>query len=290
MLRQRSISAIAIIIVAAVPGFIGGYVFVAAMTVLALAGVYEFTRVLSARGYRPFTSIALVWIVLLMVLTATSAPGWSYLSSITGLVLVTLAADVFRRTLAGALAEWGFTVAATLYVGLPLAHGILLRNLDGASDRGWVNSLADFTGSPDTAAGLAWFGLALSATWLTDTAAYLVGRSFGTTKLIPEVSPGKTRVGAAAGLAAGTLTGIVATLVFGVPIHFLLGGTIGLALGFAGQLGDLGESIIKRNLGVKDMGNLIPGHGGILDRIDALLFTLPLTYILARLCQEVGLV
>jgi len=122
--------------------------------------------------------------------------------------------------------------------------------------------------------------LVLCCVWATDTAAYYVGCSLGSTKLAPSLSPNKTIEGAVAGLAAGVMAGALLG-------HFLLGRAmlgwwIGAASGIVGQLGDLFESGLKRELGIKDFSSIIPGHGGILDRFDSLLFTAPVVWILIR--------
>ena len=108
------------------------------------------------------------------------------------------------------------------------------------------------------------------ATWLGDTGAYLVGRSFGRTPLLPAVSPKKTVEGLVGGLVGSMLAGGIGAVLFGLDVPWHLGVVLGLALGVIGQLGDLCESLLKRQAGVKDSGTLIPGHGGMLDRIDAL--------------------
>jgi phosphatidate cytidylyltransferase len=123
---------------------------------------------------------------------------------------------------------------------------------------------------------------------MADTAAYLFGYMLGKRKLIPSVSPGKTVVGGVAGLITAGITGALVGWI-AVGLHpdptrsALIGGGMGLALGVAAQMGDLVESVLKREAGVKDSGTMLPGHGGVLDRFDALLFTLPLTYVLIRL-------
>lgn len=289
MLKQRSISAIGIVLVAAVPAFVGGALFAAAMIALAVLGIAELLRAFGVTGARPFRSVALAG--------GLAIPGAVALrlspSVVTGLivatVLVSLAAALMRSQPIPMLTDWALTVAGTLYVALPLALAIALRGLDGDATQGWVNTLVQRLGSGGTGLGLAWFGLALAVTWLTDTGAYLVGRQFGTTKLIPSVSPGKTRVGAVAGVVTGTLAAVAAAALFGVPIPWYIAAGVGIVLSILGQIGDLCESLLKRSIGIKDMGHLIPGHGGILDRIDALLLTLPAAYYLARLIEEVHL-
>jgi len=142
--------------------------------------------------------------------------------------------------------------------------------------------------------GFAWAMLAFVVTWLNDTLAYFAGRFFGRTPFHPRISPKKTWEGFAGGLAGSVLAAAGSKLVFQlVPLphgeHFDLSWgacvAIGLGAGVLGPLGDLAESMLKRSAGVKDSGNLIPGHGGLLDRIDALLFVGPWVYLWAALAS-----
>lgn len=118
---------------------------------------------------------------------------------------------------------------------------------------------------------------------MTDTGAYYVGRTIGRHKLAPRISPGKTIEGAIGGLAAAILAGYLCKLTFfnEIPVSHAL--VLGGVIGVVGQIGDLAESMLKRGAGVKDSGNLLPGHGGMLDRIDSILFCAPLLYYYSRL-------
>lgn len=285
MLRQRSISAIGIVLFAAIPAFIGGVVFVAAMLVIALVSLHELTSTYRVAGFAPFRSTALV-AGALMIIIGAFAPLRAIPWLVIALLIMTLVVPLARSSLTGALTDWSLSFAGIIYVTLPLVFAIGLRGLNGDASQGWVNEVAGWFDSPSK--GLALVGMVFAVTWLNDTAAYLVGRRFGKTKLVPVISPGKTRIGSAAGLVAGALTGMLAAWIFGLPINFAVAAGIGLLLAIAGQLGDLAESLIKRSAGVKDMGTLIPGHGGMLDRIDALLFTFPVTYALAELLTRIG--
>lgn len=140
------------------------------------------------------------------------------------------------------------------YLGLP--HGVLAR---------WrlERPFAD----------LAWMFVIV---WATDIAAYFVGLTFGRHKMAPKVSPGKSWEGAVAGLIAGALAGMLAAAAFGVPA--ISGLLLGVVISIAAQIGDLFESAIKRRAGVKDSGGLLPGHGGVLDRFDAVFFAAPVAY------------
>jgi phosphatidate cytidylyltransferase len=132
-------------------------------------------------------------------------------------------------------------------------------------------------------AGRHWLMFALMVNWIGDTGAYYAGRKFGRHKLAPAISPGKTWEGAA----ASALTAIVFGLIY-LPLAITgtslpKAGALALAANVAGQAGDLAESAIKRSAGVKDSGTLLPGHGGVLDRVDSTLFALPVLYTLVTL-------
>jgi phosphatidate cytidylyltransferase len=144
-----------------------------------------------------------------------------------------------------------------VYVGWLAAHFVLLRE------------------SPD---GRDWVLLTLLTVWIGDTGAYFVGRPLGRHKLAPHVSPGKTWEGAAGGQVSGFLAVLGLTALFNLDIgveHVIV---LGLLVPAAALVGDLAESAIKRGLGVKDSSGLVPGHGGVLDRLDSLLFAAPAVY------------
>ena len=121
--------------------------------------------------------------------------------------------------------------------------------------------------------------LFIAIIWSGDTGAYATGRLLGRHKLIPAISPGKTIEGAMGGLFFGILGGIAIKYVFlpkVIALHHII--ILGILLGIIGQIGDLGESLLKRNANMKDSGNLIPGHGGVLDRCDSMILTAPVFY------------
>ncbi len=151
-------------------------------------------------------------------------------------------------------------VAAT-YPGVLGAHFVLLRLL------------------PE---GATWLIVLLAATFATDTGAYAVGRLFGRHRMAPSISPGKTWEGAAGGLLAGALATWAATRLLEAPPALPVTAAMALTLPIVSEAGDLIESAVKRRLGVKDMSHLLPGHGGIMDRLDSLLATGPTLYWLAR--------
>jgi phosphatidate cytidylyltransferase len=134
----------------------------------------------------------------------------------------------------------------------------------------------------ETPRGAAWLFLVLAATWAGDSAAYFAGSRFGRRRFCPTLSPNKTWAGAFGGLGGSVAGGLLALPLFGGAVPLAVVAAVSLAVGLTGQLGDLFESLWKRAKGVKDSGTLIPGHGGILDRIDSLLVGIPVGYHLVR--------
>jgi phosphatidate cytidylyltransferase len=170
------------------------------------------------------------------------------------------------HVLGGLRAGWG--LVGMVYIGALLSAFVLLRDL-GPQVRVVPFRLADRG---------AWLILFVSVcVWASDTCAYFVGRAVGRHKLAPVLSPNKSIEGAVAGLLGALLVGAA----FGYWIHMPTrdGVVIGLLAGILGPLGDLFESALKRELGIKDFGSLMPGHGGALDRIDSLLFVIPVAYL-----------
>lgn len=154
------------------------------------------------------------------------------------------------------LGEAGFNCFAPLYTVVLLSHLYLIRGL------------------PD---GMNWVFLTFILVWTTDTFAYLIGRLMGKHLLAPQISPKKTIEGSLGGLSFCLISGILGWKIFGgAPLLAYLG--ISIIVGIIAQIGDLFESALKRSVNIKDSGNLIPGHGGILDRFDSLLFVIPVMY------------
>jgi len=268
--------------------FAGGWLLTVFIAVLAGMATRELNALALTRGVKAFSWIgipATVALVLLAGMTRTF-PGWApwAMGSLLLLFFLSSASAVKRRgpeerpLLAASL-----TLAGALYWGGGFSFAIFLRHLPEST--GWPGPILSHQGP-------ALLAFPLAVTWTADTAAYLFGSQFGRNKLIPSVSPGKTVEGGAAGLLSAILVGALMGRVF-LTIHpdpwisGLLGAAMGLLMGITVQLGDLIESLYKREAGVKDSGNLLPGHGGILDRFDALIFTLPLTYALIRLMEMI---
>jgi len=135
-------------------------------------------------------------------------------------------------------------------------------------------------------AGSHWLMFALIVNWIGDTGAYYVGRKFGKHKLAPRVSPGKSWEGAVASAVTGVIFGLIYLPLAITGTSLWIAGAISLVANAAGQIGDLAESALKRGAGVKDSGTMLPGHGGMLDRLDSSLFAMPVVYTLVMLLAQ----
>ncbi len=257
----------------------GGWIMTTVVLLLALAACHEVLGFARAGGWVPFAGIALPVTALLVVFAGWfgAYPPWAGIAL--GLLLATtLASLIFAIFLRGAqggpMVAVGSTLLATAYVALPMAFMIFLRQHPAAS---W---------SPMSWEGTFLLVFPLLVTWIGDSSAYFGGRRFGNRKLIPAVSPSKTVEGAVAGLlgamaaAAAFTVLLLPTMGGGLQLSVLAAALLGLVVGVVAQLGDLAESLLKREAGVKDSGSLLPGHGGVMDRFDAVLFTVPTTYLL----------
>ena len=256
--------------------------------VAAVLGFHEYrtiARGLGATVHAGIGAVAVVLVTYAMSITDSAytvhgdvyqmTPNLVYLVLMAALIVVGSLSVGHGRPGPGALADAAATLFAPIYIGLPL--GAL------AAVRGEVGSLA---ASQDNITWAIVDGrwvvlLLLIVIVVSDSAQYYTGRTFGKRPLAPTISPKKTIEGAIGGLMFGTLAMAVGGhYVFASPIWILA--LLGAAISLLGIVGDLFESLLKRSAGVKDSSNLIPGHGGVLDRIDSWLFTAPLYYFFVR--------
>jgi phosphatidate cytidylyltransferase len=236
----------------------------AAVSLLAAAlALVEYGALTLGPGHRG-PRAALVVIGTAFAAASYLRPQMALLWAMAALVLLSLAVVLGHRDLADlpqathrlALAGFGVIYVGGLVVGLPLMH----------------RDLAD---------GSLWVTVAVAVTFANDTGAYFVGRTLGRHKLAPDISPGKTIEGAVGGLVVGVAFMFIARATFFPALSAADAAIIGVAAGVLGPTGDLLESMLKRAAGAKDSGRLIPGHGGILDRIDAVLFVGAFVYAYA---------
>ncbi len=250
---------------------LGGWPLGLVLAAAAAGAAIELYRMAENRDIRPFATlgaVAAAGIVLLATYTrdAGSLALYAWPAAF-GFALLMPALAVFRRPPdAHPLAAAAITLLGVLWIGGGLAHAPLLRHL----------------GNPTTWAGSVLLAFPIALTWVGDSCAYFAGRAWGKRKLIPAVSPGKTVTGAVANAVGTVVLGAVyAWLILGpagLAVGAVEGALIGAAVTAAGQVGDLAESLVKREAGVKDSGGLLPGHGGLLDRADSLLYTIPVSY------------
>jgi phosphatidate cytidylyltransferase len=245
----------------------GGLLFTLAITLLALIAWHEYYRMLAYKQVNISYSLGIVSTLLIL--------GCSWLGNSQELLMVLTVSVLISSSLAifggsaFSLHNVAFTISGIAYIALPFAHLLLLRLTDTSMylPSNWGGSLS---------AGAVYLWLAFIGTWTNDTFAFLVGSKWGKRKLCPSVSPGKTVEGALGGL-IGSVLGIVAFgSIYGLPLFHLI--IIGFLVGITAPLGDLTESAIKRYTGVKDSGRLLPGHGGVLDRFDSIMFAVPVVY------------
>jgi phosphatidate cytidylyltransferase len=283
MIRYRLWSAAVLVPLILGLTYLGGIWFLGlVLLVLTLSG-REYARLLCHAEGGP-SAVWVIGAIWLFVLDASFLQGQLSRPGATFFLLGTLTWAVWRygRGHLSAVTDWAWTVAGGLYLGWIGAYFVLVRDI-GMLPR--THLLAPAQGE-----GLWWTTLALSVAWLADTGAYLVGQKWGRHKLSRLVSPLKTWEGFAGGVAWATMSGIGITALmqliapfFGAATRITLldGLALGLLIGFLSPLGDLGESLIKRHVGAKDSGHLIPGHGGMFDRIDSLLWAAAITFYYA---------
>lgn len=256
MLRQRILTGIpltALVIGITVLG--GGFYLVAVMMAFGVAAL-EFVHLVARRGHRAFGGLILAWAYLFII--DRFLPDLGLLGpGISLLLIMTLgwALIRFRQGTANAMTGFALTIAGGLYIGWTASQFIALRNLDD---------------------GLFWTLTVFVAVWSSDSIAYFAGKAFGRTPLIYDVSPRKTWEGytiaiVVTALLTGAFMLLWRALGAGPDFTFVHGLIIGLVVSVIGPLGDVGMSMFKRYARAKDSGQLIPGHGGLLDRIDVLM-------------------
>lgn len=265
--------------------FVGGAPLAALLAIASALAAWEFFRLARGAGNQPLDDIGISLAGLTPLAVHAGTLGLYAVRPVDVLVvvLVVCALALWMRGSQGQpIASLGVTFFGALYAGSTLSFAYVLRYHEYAMGG---REVAIGSWHVMLAAGGVLAALPVLLTWATDIGAYACGRMFGKRKLMPSVSPGKTVAGAIGGIVAS----VVLTYVY---VHYALrpaaqlGLTpvgiviVGVVLSVAAQFGDLFESMLKREAGVKDSSHLIPGHGGMLDRIDSLLFTLPVSFAL----------
>lgn len=260
------------------------------MAITATAATREYCQLIRAANRRPT-----IWVSYPLVLALTLAPVQQRFNHedraiIAIAIIAAFLAQIGRQSAARSVEDWMATLVGPMYIGVLMSYIVLLRNQPG---------------------GLAWTAMLFVMVWANDSGAYLVGRKFGRRPFFNAISPKKTLEGAVGGTLASVAVGLAAPFVarLTVPViaraiapfaevvprvhtpplaetSALALGVLGLAVAVAAPAGDLAQSFLKRQVGVKDTGDLIPGHGGVWDRIDSLLFAAPVVYYTVVLLER----
>lgn len=257
MLKTRILSACVFVPVILAAVFFGRWVFAALVLAIVVIGGYEYGKMVEVNEYH-----FLPWIyypsAVILVLIAQLFPETP------GLLLAVVFLSFGGYMLLFILGKYGLdevavNFAAVIYLPVTMCTAILLRSM------------------PEN--GMWFLYLLLVIQWFTDSGAYLLGSAFGRHKLMPKVSPKKSVEGAVGGIIVAVIGALLLNLFIDLlPFGFMI--FIAVLVSIGGQIGDLCESAVKRWAGVKDSGKLIPGHGGVLDRFDSMLFAAPLLYLI----------
>ena len=291
-MRSRATGSVLVVILGLTAVIVGGPVFALLFICVGTAGYGEYLNLvarINPNSRRSFALAGFGSIVALGLSPIADATTESLFAVAALSVTVPLTLLLFHPASEGAYSAWSLASAGSLYLGLPVFAAVAIRSIPGSTDVAWVSDLSSsvslrWDSSPR---GLAWALLVILATWVGDTAAYFVGGAWGKRKFAPWISPNKTIEGAAGGLVSSICVCALMFQASGLG-SWWLGSIIGGFLGVAGQVGDLAESFLKRQAHVKDSGALIPGHGGVLDRIDGLLFAFPAGFIIAAGLERIA--
>ncbi|MGE5619097.1 MAG: phosphatidate cytidylyltransferase [Sphingomonadaceae bacterium] len=254
MLVQRVLSALVLAPLVIIAIVLGAEWFAAVSAVVVLIANWEFYSLLRRAGHSPLVPFGFL-LSIGFLLDAYLLPGRIAPVFLAFSLLVSLLWLVGRQRLDTVLVDWALTWVPPLYVAFLGAYWVSLRLLPS---------------------GERWVLLVVGVTWATDIAAYFVGHAFGRRRFFARISPRKTVEGAVAGFIAGVACGALLAWLFGLDVLRLLAFSVIAAM--AAEAGDLAESLMKRQLRTKDASHLIPGHGGLLDRMDSLLFVGVLAY------------
>ena len=275
---QRLLSGYAVGAFGFVVVVLGGWWFTLALGVMVHLGLLEYFRLARFKGIRPASKTTLVLVQLLLITTqwahGSDAQAVGFATDLVAAVLPLSGAAIcgwlLLQPLTGTIADIAASIFALFYLGFLPSYWIRLRDL---TDPALAPRLSAWSGHwPHLNSGMVLMLMACFLIVATDIGSYVIGRRYGRRPLSP-ISPGKTVEGALGGVGCAGLLGAVFAELLGWNWGWAVGALLGVVVALFALVGDLTESMMKRDAGVKDSGDLLPGHGGILDRIDSYLFT-----------------
>ncbi|MBV9385387.1 MAG: phosphatidate cytidylyltransferase [Chroococcidiopsidaceae cyanobacterium CP_BM_ER_R8_30] len=288
---SRIFSGIVAIALALGTTILGGWYFTLMFSFVVYLGQMEYFDLVHAKGIAPAAKTTLAVSQALLIIATVSSTLADAVMPVAGTFICFYL--LFQPKLA-TIADISTSILGLFYGGYLPSYWVRLRSLHANSFGGtandivtsnlplggfWPETWINFTALP---AGLSDTLLAFTCIWAADIGAYIIGKIFGRTRL-SNISPKKTVEGAVFGVSASVAVAVAGAWYLDWPVWQLTGVALGLLIGIASLLGDLTESMMKRDAGVKDSGKLIPGHGGILDRADSYVFTAPLVYYFVTL-------
>ncbi len=263
MLKERILSAIVLIPIVVLATWLGGWWFTAFVALFATVATWELLTLMGRNDfYSPMFWLGLALVALLILesgIQPASADRFQALIVIATLVGLTAALFLDRPRVS---TDVLLTLGAAIYLGITLRYLAQMRSIEQ---------------------GLMWLVVMALTVWLTDSGAYFIGRAIGKHKLWPRISPKKTWEGLFGGMLVGTLGAVILTPLLIDGAFWWQGAIIGILVGIVGPLGDLSESLFKRQVDAKDSSKLIPGHGGFFDRIDSFIFAGPVVFLLVHM-------
>jgi phosphatidate cytidylyltransferase len=278
----RIVSGAIAIVIALAMSLLGGWYFTIGFGIIVYLGQLEYFQLTRAKGIAPAAKTTLVVSQALLIISTLSPTLADAVFPVAGTFICFYL--LFQPKFA-TIADISASIMGLFYGGYLPSYWVRLRSLGQVQASNlplegfWTTHWGDLSILPQ---GLTCTLLAFSCIWAADIGAYAVGKSFGRTRL-SDISPKKTVEGAVFGVAASVAVGVFGAWCLSWAGYPFTGAALGLLIGIASLLGDLTESMMKRDAGVKDSGQLIPGHGGILDRADSYVFTAPLVYYFVTL-------